>query len=383
MKSKAPRRNYQICNRCVMDTSDPWITFNEEGFCNHCSDFLEKRLPSITNHNNDQSDLIRMFDEIKSKRKRVTTYDVLIGISGGVDSSYTLLLAQKAGLKILALHMDNGWDAPIAIKNINKLIRLKGVDYKCEVLDWNNFKKIQRSFIESGLPDIELPTDIAIQSSINRFAIKYKIKTILAGGNISNEGILPSSWMYNPRDSFFAGSVIKKYGEDLSIFKPIKYGFRDELAHRLFHRIKTLYPLNHINYDKEKAKKELKEEIGWQTPGEKHCESTFTRFCQLIYQPKRNKIDYRRAHLSSDICMKRCTRKDALEELNQDPWSKIDSENDMRFVAYKLDYTVQELRKIINKSPAWYVDFPNREMLLGFAYNTFRLLTGREKNTNF
>ncbi len=365
-----------------MDTSDPWINFNEEGFCNHCSDFINKRLPLIQHINKDERALTKIFDEIKSKR-RANNYDVLIGISGGVDSSYALLLAQKAGLKILALHMDNGWDAPIAIKNINKLIELKGVDYECEVLNWNNFKKIQRIFIESGLPDIELPTDIAIQAALNKFAIKYKIKTILAGGNISNEGILPSSWMYNPRDSFFAESIIKKSGKSVSIFKPIKYGFRDELAHRLIHRIKTIYPLNKIYYDKEKAKKQLKEEIGWLTPIEKHCESTYTRFCQLIYQPKRNKIDYRRAHLSSDICMKRCTRKYALKELEKEPWSKIDVESDLRFIAYKLNFSINDLKKIMNRSSLWYVDFPNREKLLGLAYNSFRLLTGRKKNTNF
>ena len=140
MKSKAPKRNYQICKRCVMDTSDPWIIFDERGLCNHCRDFLDKRLPSIVNSKKDKSSLVKMFDDIKTKSRK-GYHDVLIGISGGVDSSFALLMAQKAGLKILAVHMDNGWDAPIAIKNINKLIQLDGVDYECEVLDWNNFEK--------------------------------------------------------------------------------------------------------------------------------------------------------------------------------------------------------------------------------------------------
>lgn len=382
MKSKAPKRNYQICKRCVMDTSDPWIIFDDKGFCNHCRDFLDKRLPYINNCKKDKNSLIRMFDDIKSQRRK-DHHDVLIGISGGVDSSFVLLMAQKAGLKILALHMDNGWDAPIAIKNINKLIQLENVDYECEVLDWNNFREIQRTFIESGLPDIELPTDIAIQSTLNKFAIKYNIKTILAGGNISNEGILPSSWMYNPRDSFFAESVIKKSGGTISRFKSIKYGFRDELKQRLLYRVKTLYPLNQINYDKEEAKKKLNREIGFESPIQKHCESTYTRFCQLIYQPKRNNIDYRRAHLSSDICMNRSTRSEALKELSCNPWSSIDIESDLKFVSYKLRYKVSELKKIMNKSSLWYVDFPNREKFLGLAYRIYRIITRKEKNTNF
>ena len=233
------------------------------------------------------------------------------------------------------------------------------------------------------MPDIELPTDIAIQAALNKFAIKYNIKTILAGGNISNEGILPSSWMYNPRDSFFAESVIRKSGRNSSIFKSIKYGFRDELKQRLFYRVKTLYPLNQINYDKEEAKKLLNKEIGFQSPIQKHCESTYTRFCQLIYQPKRNNIDYRRAHLSSDICMKRSTRSKALKELSSDPWDKIDVESDLTFVAYKLRYRVDELKKLMNKNSFWYVDFPNREKFLGLAYRIYRILTRKEKNTNF
>ena len=378
MKTTAPNRTYQICKRCVMDTSDPWITFNSEGFCNHCIDFFETRLPTIKSKEKDKSKLEYTFYNIK-KRNKNKNYDVLVGISGGVDSSYVVLKAQEAGLRILALHMDNGWDAPIAIKNINKLTKLKNVDYKCEVLNWNNFRKIQRSFIESGLPDIELPTDIAIQSSLNKYAIKYNIKNILAGGNMSNEGILPSCWMYNPRDSFFAKSVIKNSGESSSIFEEIKFGFRDEISHRLFYRIRTLYPLNQINYDKELAKKELKKKIDWESPVEKHCESTYTRFCQLIYQPMRNKFDYRRAHLSSDICMNRCTRMQALNELAIKPWSKIDVESDLRFISYKLGYSVEELKSIMNNYPLWYKDFPNREKFLGFAYDIFRFITGRQK----
>jgi len=381
--TKAPKRKYQICRRCVMDTSDKWISFDENGICNHCTDFLENRISSATFEENDKSNLIKMFENIKKSRRANQKYDVLIGVSGGVDSSMTVLLAQRAGLKILAVHMDNCWDTPIAIRNINKLIRLKNVDYKCEVLDWISFKKCQKAFIESGLPDIELPTDIAILKVLNKYAIKYRIKKILCGGNLSNEGILPASWMYNPRDSKFSEAVIKKAKVSLEDFKKFKFGFREEFNQRIINQVKTLYPLNQFNYDKQIAKKILENELDFETYAGKHCESTYTRFCQLIYQPKRNKIDYRRPHLSTDICLKRISRDQAINVLKIPPWENFDFEADMKFVSIKLGYKKDELKKIIQKPNKWYVDYPNRRKILCFLYDIYRFLTFTKKATNF
>ncbi len=383
MKTSSLKRDYQICNRCVMDTSDPFITFDMDGHCNHCNYFLQKKIRHFKKKDNSRESLYDLFDNIKRQNSSSRSYDVLIGISGGTDSSSTLLLAQEAGLRILAVHLDNGWDTPISIRNINRLVSLKGVDYECEVLNWNNFKLLQRIFINSGLPDIELPTDIAILAAQNKFAIKHKIKTILTGGNISNEGILPAAWMYNVKDTLFAESVIKKSGHSKSLFKPIKFGFRDELKHRLIHKIKTLHPLNYYNYDKVEAKKELIKKIGWEDPVGKHCESTYTSFCQLIYQPKRNKFDYRRAHLSTDILQKRITRNQALEILKSDPWVNLDVESQLEFVAYKLGYSVLELKEIMSMPSKWYFDFPNRKRFLGMSYDIYRFLTGRNKLAQF
>ena len=384
MSKNSPKRKYQICKRCAMDTSDPWIIFDERGYCNHCIDFLSNKISSINKNNNkNRNDLHMLFEKIKSKNSSQTTHDVLIGISGGTDSSETLLLAQEAGLKILAIHMDNGWDTPVSIRNINKLVSLKGVDYECEVLDWNNFKLLQRIFINSGLPDIELPTDIAIPAVMYRFAIKYGIKSIISGGNISNEGILPACWMYNVKDTLFAESIIRKSGYSSKIFTPIRYGFRDELKHRFIDKIENFYPLNYFNYDKESAKVELKKKLNWESPVGKHCESTYTKFCQLIYQPKRNKIDYRRASLSTDIVQKRLTRNKALDILKTPPWSEIDVENELNFVSYKLGYDKGELEKIMQMPSKWYSDFPNRKRFLGFSYDIYRFLTGRKKLAQF
>jgi hypothetical protein len=370
-----------------MDTSDPEIRFDRLGICNHCSDFLARRVP-ITAYQNRQTDqgesaLQNLFREIQSKRDDRSQHDVVVGVSGGVDSSTVALLAQRAGLKVLAVHMDNGWDTPIAIQNIYKLIRLPGISYHSEVLNWNAFKTIQRAFIEAGVPDIELPTDIAIQAALHRVAQQRRINTILSGGNIANEGILPPSWLYNARDSRYAQAILSNAGVPLTLYRPINFGFLRELRCRLLHRIQTLYPLNLYRYDKESARDNLKQTIGWQSYGGKHCESTFTRFTQLVYLPKRHQVDYRRGYLSADICLGKATRSEALQQLTSPPWSQINVDQDLAFVARKLDYKPAQLNAAMHAPPRWYFDFPNRDRLLSLAYNSYRLLTGRPKASNF
>jgi hypothetical protein len=368
-----------------MDTSDPWIVFDRQGRCNHCIDFLERRL-SVTAYSTT--------DKIPSKSDRLEClwasiprnsglYDVVVGVSGGVDSSSVALLAHEAGLRVLAVHLDNGWDTPIALQNVLQLVELPGITYEAEVLNWNRFKAMQRAFIDAGVPDIELPTDIAIQAALHRAAVRHGIRTILSGGNIANEGILPLCWMYNPRDSLYAESILRQAGLPPVFYAPLKFGFRKELRCRLQHRIRTLYPLNQFRFSKDSARELLSSTIGWQSYGGKHCESTYTRFCQLIYQPRRHGIDYRRSHLSADICLGQVTREQALADLARPAWSDLVVEHDVAFVARKLGYTPAELEAAMDSPPRWYVDFPHRQRLLGLAYNSFRLLTGRLKASNF
>jgi hypothetical protein len=383
--SKAPRRDPQICRRCVMDTSDPWIRFDREGICNHCTDFLANRLEVTAYTSSDQEEdrLAQLFEQLKRSRPPSATHDVLVGVSGGVDSSITALLAQQAGLRVLAVHMDNGWDTPIALQNVFKVIALPGIDYTVEVLHWNHFKAVQRAFIASGVPDIELPTDIAILAVLHRTARRHGIRTILSGGNVATEGILPASWMYNVRDSRFAEAIVRRAGLDRQLYTPIKLGFRQELRDRLWHGLRMLYPLNQFRYDKNEARRQLMESIDWQSYGGKHCESTFTRFCQLIYHPRRHGIDYRRGYLSADICLGRLSREQALDQLRTPPWADLNVAQDVAFVARKLDYSVAQLEDSMAAPPLWYTDYPNRQDLLGLAYNTFRLFTGRRKASNF
>ena len=370
-----------------MDTTDPWIRFNRLGVCHHCNDFLSRRVPVThyqhNQHHQSDSGLDSLFGHICENRPSGASHDVIVGVSGGVDSSTVALLAQRAGLRVLAVHMDNGWDTPIAIQNVFKLIQLPGIDYHAEVLDWNQFKIMQRAFLEAGVPDIELPTDIAIQAILHRVAQRQGIPVILSGGNIANEGILPASWLYNARDTRYAQAVLQRSGVSSSLYEPINFGFRRELISRLVHRIRTLYPLNQFRYDKEIARCQLQMSIGWQSYGGKHCESSFTRFAQLIYLPRLHRVDYRRGYFSADICLGKITRAQAIEALGTPPWAKINVEHDLAFVARKLDYTFSELEAVIQQIPTWYTDFPNRERLLGLAYDAYRMLTGRPKASNF
>lgn len=387
MKSttKAPQRNYQICTRCVMDTSDPWIQFDENGVCNHCTDFLYAYSLRVQPELSSGSDsLEEMFDQIRARNNKKTSgYDAIVGVSGGTDSSYVVMLALKAGLRLLAVHLDNGWDTSTALSNIYQLLKLPNIDYVSYVLDWNKFRSIQRAFIESGVPDIELPTDIAIYKSVFKTAQKFGINTSITGGNVSNEGILPFSWMYNPRDMRYAWTISGGKDVSASSFKEVRFGFRDELYHRLFRRSKTFYPLDKISYDKTLAAKYLENEIGWKPHGQKHSESVYTRFCQLIYQPTRHGFEYRRAHLSSDICMNRLTRKAALEQLDKSALTPLNVIRDIDFVANKLEFSSDQLIDIMNSSPKWFIDYPHRRRMLGIAYDAYRMLNRQPKLSNF
>ena len=200
---------------------------------------------------------------------------------------------------------------------------------------------------------------------------------------MSNEGILPASWMYNPKDSLFVNSVLKSQGLDPSINSFIKSGLKREIKYRFIERIRYFYPLNKFKYDKATSKVMLSKEINWKYPPRKHGESIYTQFNQYIYMPKKHNADYRRPHLSQDIILKRISRNEALEKLKVSPYSEIDADYILSFVAYKLGYSLSELNEIMNRPPLWYVDFPNREKTLNRVFNFYRMLTNRKLSTTW
>ena len=237
--SLSNKREYQMCTRCIMDTSDPDIIFDEHGVCNHCTSFIDRLQSRKYVKGESEAEWSRYVEVIKQNGKG-KQYDCIVGISGGVDSCYTAYLCKQHGLRALLIHMDNGWDTEIAVNNIITLAKELDFDYMSYVLDWEEFKNIQLAYLKASTVDLEMPTDIAILASIYEVAAKNKIKYIISGGNISSEGILPLHWGYHSyKDMKMYNHIVRKYS-NTRIKKVPVIGLLKESWYRFFYKIKTL-----------------------------------------------------------------------------------------------------------------------------------------------
>jgi N-acetyl sugar amidotransferase len=366
-----------------MDTSDPEIRFDKFGICNHCNEFIQKT-KCLANNKPDLNGLHKMFESIKARNTaKGTKYDAIVGVSGGCDSSYATHLAHKYGLKLLAVHVDNGWNSGLANVNIKKILDSTGIDYACKVLPWKNFTKLQKAFLKASVPEADAPFDIAIYRWQLEFASKYNVKDIISGGNMSGEGILPKSWHYNDRDLTYAKAILKISNMTLSDYKGLSCGFVREAYFRMVKKIKIHSPLNLIGYDKEKAKLELSKLYDWIDYPMKHGESKYTRFLQSYYMYVKHGIDYRRTWLSCNICLGTCSRAEALEELKKLPYDLSQLEEEIEYIAKKIKISSTELKSLISLPPKWYFDYPNQMNVLGRIYDLYRFLHKKEKLTNF
>lgn len=363
-------KHYQICQRCVMDTSDPDIRFNEDGNCNHCETFLEESKiikPQGLEREQRLKDLIESIKKSGKNKK----YDCLIGVSGGTDSSYVAYIVKELGLRPLAVHMDNGWNSEESVKNIRNLCTRLNIDYESYVLDWDEFKDIQLSVLKSSIVEVEIPTDVAIVSILHKVASRNNIKYIIGGGNYATEGILPDLWFYNPKDLKLLKSIQKQFGS-----KKIKtfptFDWKAEIFYKFFKRIRMVYLLNLLPYDKQEALSILKDKVGYYEYGGKHHESVYTRFIQSYFQPVKFNLDYRRATLSSQICSGSVTREDALKRLEELPYNISQVKKDKDYVSKKFGITLEEFESILNASPKSYKDYPNDEKWLTFIYNLYK-----------
>lgn len=366
-------RPYQICTRCVMDTSDEDIFFDNKGVCNHCKDFEAViNLPRYSKSDADNS-LATLLNRIKRKGKN-NKYDCLVGISGGVDSCYTAYLCKEWGLRPLLLHMDNGWNSDISVSNVKNMVNKLGFDYVSYVLDWKEFREIQLAFLKSSIVDLEMPTDLAIPASLYEVASKNNIKFLISGGNYSGEGILPLTWGYHVlKDSYLYKHIVKKYTTVKN--KKVPYiGLWGEFYYKFVRGIKTVYPLNFTYYNKDEAREFLKKEFDWRDYGGKHHESKITAFWQSYVMPLKYNMDYRRATLSSQIVSGQVTRREALEKIETQPYLLEKIEEDKSFIAKKYNITRAEFDNYLTAPPKTYKDFPNQKPLIDFAYNLYRKL---------
>lgn len=352
----------KICSRCVMDTTATEITFDDKGICNFCHQYDNVTTKDLYVDKGGEVRLNNLIEKIKKDGKN-RQYDVLIGISGGVDSSYVAYLVKKVyGLRALAIHLDNGWNSELAVANVEHIVKKLDIDLSTYVLDWKEFKDIQTSFLKASVSNIEIPTDHAIWALLIKTAAKHKIPYIIAGNNVVTESIMPESWLYGSKDSKFIKAIHKKFGKVKLKTYPSLSTF-DYVDYLLIRGIRWVPILNYINFVKSEAKQLLIDELGWRDYGGKHYESIFTRFFHSYYLPVKFGYDLRKSYLSALVCSGQMSRADALEELKQAPIDPDLLKQDRDYVLKKLGLSEEEFEQILKNPNKTFSDYPNNDSL--------------------
>jgi len=345
---------FQQCVNCVMDSSDPDIFFNEQGVCSHCLAYPQKKEAFVPDEKQGKLLLEKMVRDCKKAGKN-KAYDCVIGVSGGVDSSYVAYLVNQLGLRPLAVHLDNGWNSELAVSNIRNLLQKLGIELHTYVLDWESFLDLQLAFLKASTPDSEIPSDHAIVALMRSIADKEGVPVIW-GVNFSSEAILPQAWSQGHMDWTYIKNVHKKYGRKKLCNYP-HYSVWKLIWYNRFRRQKLYNILNFIPYNKEEAKKVLLQETGWRDYGGKHYESTYTKIFQSYILPVKFNFDKRKAHYSSLILAGQMTRDEALEKLEEAPFKAETIEADIEFLAKKLQISREDFEKIMNEPARKYTDF--------------------------
>lgn len=368
--------DYKICSRCVMDTSDAKIKFDKDGVCDHCLAFDKNILPIWNFGKGREKQLKEIVDKIKQSSKG-KDFDCILGMSGGIDSSYLLyLVTKKLDLKPLVFHVDAGWNSQIAVNNIEKLVDGLGLDLYTEVIDWEEMKDLQRSFFKSGVPHVDTPQDHAFFATMYKFASNYNIKNIITGGNFSTECTRnPKDWMYYQSDSTQLKDIHKKFGQ-----KPLKnFPLTSAVWHRLYlpfmRGIKLHRILDYMEYNKEEATKFLVNNYGYQEYPQKHFESRFTRFYESYWLPERFGFDTRRVQFSSLILTNQMSRDEAIEILKQPSYDKENIKHEFEYISSKLDMSVDELKDCMNMPLRTYKDFKSQDYIYKIGATVSRILS--------
>ena len=365
--------DYQICTVCIMDMTDPEIVFDETGQCNHC-----KRYEVW--HSSFISDPISLKDREKLMVDKIKAdgigrdYDCIMGISGGVDSSYLAYYATKVlGLRVMAVHVDAGWNSELAVNNIENLVKTLGIDLHTIVIDWEEIRDLQRSFFYASVPNVDTPQDHAFFAAMNREAVKFKLKHVLNGGNMATESILPTYWGYDAMDKIHIKDIHEKFGKVKLKKYPTFGAFQKLVIYPYFHNFEVHRPLELIDYNKQEAKDYLMSELGWRDYGGKHYESKFTQFFQAHYLPEKFGFDKRRAHLASLVVSKQMTREEALNEIKQPLYDPIELEQDREYVTKKLGFSNSEWQKIMDAEPKTEHDYKNQIVLVSRVLKTMKV----------
>ena len=371
--------SYKICTNCVMDTSDSRIKFDENGVCDHCNDFQINVKPNWYPNEEGLKRLESTVSKIKEDGKD-RDFDCLLGMSGGVDSSYLLHLAVKElGLRPLVFHVDGGWNSELAVNNIQVMIDKLGLDLYTEVINWEEMKDFQLAYFKSGVPHIDIPQDHAFIATLYNFADKHNIKYILNGGNISTECVRnPMEWLYYGTDMAQINDIRRKFGT----VKMESYPFSPILRHKFYlkyiRKIQVVKPLDNLNYIKEDALKLLAEEYGWTPYPQKHFESRFTKFFEGFWLSERFGFDTRRVQFSSLILTGQLSRQEALEKLKKPAYNIETIKDEFNYIAKKLGITSSKLKEYLKMPKKFYWDYKNQERIFNLGAKLLQKL-GLEK----
>ena len=363
---------YRICVRCIMDTSDPEILFDEQGVCNHC-----KRYPDHIASLGSAADRARKLDALVQTLKqagRGKDYDCIMGLSGGVDSSYLAHFAVRdLGLRPLVVHVDSGWNSELAVSNIESICKGLNIDLHTLVIDWDEMRDLQLAYFRAGVANLDVPQDHAFNAAMVGEAKKYGIRHVLNGGNMQTESILPNAWGYDASDPASLKGIHKAYGRIKLKSYPVRSDFARLITDPYIYGMMIHRPLEYLDYNKFEAKKLLMEELCWRDYGGKHYESRFTKFFQAHYLPEKFGYDKRKAHLASLVASGQMERDAALAEMQAPLYDPADLKEDIAYFCKKLGISLSEYEQVMGQQPKTYRDYPNRAA----AYNRFRKLMRR------
>lgn len=353
---------HQECSNCVMDTSDPWITFDNDGMCNHCHGYQD-HMDRIGTPAERKVKLDRLVSTLKQKGQG-KEYDCIMGLSGGVDSSYlTWFAVKKLALRPLVVHVDTGWNSELAVNNIQNIVQRLNLDLHTLVVDWEEIRDLQRSYFLSGIANLDVPQDHSFIAALYNEASNYGIKDVLNGGNMQTESILPNAWGYDASDAVSLKSIHKRFGRHKLKNYPTIGFFQRHLFYPHIYRMTVHRPLEYIEYDKHEAKALLMSELGWRDYGGKHYESVFTKFFQAHYLPTKFGYDKRLAHLASLIVSGQMTKAEAKEELKKPLYDPKELDEDRIYWVKKIGLTMEEYERVMAEKPRFYTDYDNSEKM--------------------